>query len=159
MELLIRPATEDDYEGVNAVFADELAHHVALLPDRFQPVDPVMPHSWFLDVLAHPNKMLIVAEADGRPVGQILIIDSVSMDDPIYRPRRYLAVDELAVLTEYRRQGIGQRLMAAAEKWAAERGITRIELNVWQANEQAIAFYDRLGYRTIRRTMVRDLPG
>ena len=158
MEILLRPAAEDDYDGVNAVFADELAHHVALLPDRFQLADPVMPRHWFSEVLANPNKMLIVAELDGRLVGQILIIDSASTDDPIYRPRRYLDVDELAVLADYRRQGIGRRLMAAAEEWAAERGITRIELNVWQANDQAIAFYERLGYRTIRRTMARDLP-
>ncbi|UCG24287.1 MAG: GNAT family N-acetyltransferase [Chloroflexota bacterium] len=157
MELLLRPAAEDDYEGVNAVFADELAHHVSLLPDRFQPADPVMPRDWFLEVLANPNKMLIVAEAGGRLVGQILIIDSVNMDDPIYRPRRYLDVDELAVLAEYRRQGIGRRLMQAAEQFAAESGIPTVELNVWEANPQALSFYERLGYRTVRRRMARDL--
>ena len=112
---------------------------------------------WFLEVLANPNKMLFVAEAGGRVAGQILVIDSVSMDDPIYRPRRYLEVDELAVLTPYRRQGVGQRLMRAAEQFAAERGITTIELNVWEGNLQALSFYERLGYRTIRRRMARDL--
>ena len=157
MELLIRPATEDDYEGVNAVFADELAHHVALLPERFQLADPVMPRDWFLEVLANPNKMLIVAEVDGRVAGQILIIDSVSVDDPIHRPRRYLEIDELAVLAEYRRQGIGRRLMQAAEQFAADRGIPTVELSVWEANSQAFSFYQSLDYRTVRRRLARDL--
>lgn len=159
MEIRIRPAAEDDYDGINRVFADELAHHTALLPDRFQMTEPVMTRPWFLDVLAHPNKTLQVAVVDGRLVGLILLLESVSLDVPIYRPRRYLEVDELAVLVEYRGQGIGRRLMETAERIAAERNIYTIELDVWQANAQAVAFYEKLGYRTIRRRMARKLPG
>lgn len=159
MDIRIRPATEEDYDGINRVFADELAHHAALLPHRFQVTEPVMTRPWFFDVLAHPNKALRVAVVDGRLVGLILLLESVSLDDPIYRPRRYLEVDEIAVLVEYRGQGIGRRLMETAEHIAVERNIDTIELDVWQANAQAVAFYDHLGYRTIRCRMARQLTG
>lgn len=158
MDVLIRPATETDYDQVNLVFADELAHHVALLPDRFQLADPVMPRHWFHDVLANPTKMLHVAAVNGRLVGLILLIESVALDDPIYQPRRYLEVDELAVLADYRGQGIGRRLMETAEHIATSRGIPTVELHVWEANSLARDFYERLGYRTIRRRLARDLP-
>ena len=157
MEPQIRTAAETDYENVNRLFTGQLAHHVALLPDRFQSADPVISRQWLREVLADSNKTLYVAEVTGIIAGLILLVESASLDDPIYRPRRYLYVDELAVLAEYRRQDIGRRLMAAAENLAAERGISTIELNVWEANTQAMTFYDRLGYRTIRRRLSRDL--
>ena len=157
MEPQIRTAAETDYENVNRLFSGQLTHHVALLPDRFQSADPVMTRQWFDEVLANSNRTLYVAEVTGIIAGLILLVESASLDDPIYRPRRYLYVDELAVLAEYRRQDIGRRLMAAAENLAAERGISTIELNVWEANTQAMTFYDRLGYRTIRRRLSRDL--
>ncbi len=158
MEVQIRPAAVGDYEAVNRVFTSELAHHAALLPDRFRMTDLVMSRQWFEDLLAQPNKSLQLALVDGSIAGLILLIELVSLDDPIYQPRRYLEVDEVAVLPEYRRQGIGRRLMEKAEQMAAARGISTVELHVWEANDQARAFYDRLGYRTIRRRLARDLP-
>jgi ribosomal protein S18 acetylase RimI-like enzyme len=156
MDIKIRPTIESDYEGVNLVFTGELAHHVALLPERFQMADPVMPRQWFHDVLADPHKTLQVAVVDGRIVGLILLIESFAVDDAIYRPRRYLEVDELAVLEQFRRQGIGRLLMENAEQIAAERDIPTVELHVWEANDSARAFYQSLGYRTIRRRLARN---
>ena len=157
MDVRIRPAAAADYDAVNRVFTSELAHHVSLLPDRFQMIDPVMSRRWYDDVLAQPNKLLQLAQVDGSVAGLALLVDMVSLDDPIHRPRRYLEVDELAVLPEYRRLGIGRRLMEEAERIAAARGIPTVELHVWEVNDQARAFYDRLGYRTIRRRLARDL--
>jgi ribosomal protein S18 acetylase RimI-like enzyme len=157
MNVEIRPATAVDYDNVNRIFTSELAHHVALLPDRFQMVEPVMSRQWFADLLAQSNKMLQLALVDDLVVGLILLIESVSQDDAIYRPRRYLEVDELAVLPDYRRLGIGRRLMQAAEEIAAQRGIPAVELHVWEDNQLARAFYDRLGYRTIRRRLIRHI--
>lgn len=157
MHIQIRSAAEADYEQVDQLFASELAHHAALLPHRFQLADPVMPRQWFLDVLADPNKTLFVALNESAIAGLILLVESFSQDDPIYRPRHYLYVDELAVQPQYRRQGIGRRLMDSAEELAADRNIPTIELNVWQANTQALTFYERLGYHTIRRRLARDL--
>ncbi len=53
--------------------------------------------------------------------------------------------------------GIGRRLMDEAQAWASARGATSIELNVYEFNEDAIAFYERLGYRTLSRKMSKEL--
>jgi GNAT superfamily N-acetyltransferase len=52
----------------------------------------------------------------------------------------------LWVRPERRRQGIGVRLMAAAEKWLAERGHDKVALGVDTENEAAILLYRHLGY-------------
>jgi len=40
-------------------------------------------------------------------------------------------------------------LLAAAEHWAAERGIEAIDLNVWDFNRGAAAFYEKMGFKTV----------
>jgi ribosomal protein S18 acetylase RimI-like enzyme len=52
----------------------------------------------------------------------------------------YLAVDPTL-----RRQGLGRRMMAAAEDWLRGRGAPKIQLMVREDNAAAIGFYQALG--------------
>jgi len=53
----------------------------------------------------------------------------------------------IVVLPEYRSQGIGTRLIAAAEQMARERGFREVCLGVNIENARARSLYERLGYR------------
>lgn len=55
-------------------------------------------------------------------------------------------LESIAVATEARRRGIGAILLAAATDFAAERGATRMELEVRAGNSTAIDFYTRMGF-------------
>ncbi|MGN1164420.1 MAG: GNAT family N-acetyltransferase [Candidatus Ornithospirochaeta sp.] len=67
--------------------------------------------------------------------------------------RQYLDIDEFGVREGYRRQGIARAMIEKIKKYARELGTTRIELNVWEFNKNAIAFYENVGFRTYRRYM------
>jgi ribosomal protein S18 acetylase RimI-like enzyme len=157
MDITIEQATAADFEQVGRVFAEENRFHAGLLPDRFRVAEPIMTPEWFDALLASPVQTLLVARAAGQVVGVLLLQEMASPDDEIYRPRRYLYVDELMVAGTHRGQGIGRRLMEAAEGRARALGIEEIELNVWERNAGAIAFYEHLGYTTVRRRMVRAI--
>jgi ribosomal protein S18 acetylase RimI-like enzyme len=159
METAIRQAVAADFDQVAKVFADENRFHAALLPERFQIAEPIMTHEWFDEILTNPHKALLVAECAREIVGLVLVAIRTSPDDPIFRPRRYGYIDEIAVAERYRGQGIGQLLMKEAHIWASEQGASEVELHVWEANQSAIAFYERLGYTAIQRTMKVVLPG
>jgi ribosomal protein S18 acetylase RimI-like enzyme len=62
-------------------------------------------------------------------------------------------IDELVVLTEYRRMGIAEHLMTMAEDYAWGKGVRRMELTSSDHREEAIAFYLKHGYH-IRDTNV-----
>jgi ribosomal protein S18 acetylase RimI-like enzyme len=157
MDSAIREAVASDFSQVGAVFAQELQFHVGLLPDRFQMAEPIMTHGWFDEILGNPDKVLFVAEFDAGIVGVLLIMIRTSPADPIFHPRRYAYIDEVAVVERWRGRGVGRALMIRAHEWAQERGAKEVELHVWESNERAIAFYERLGYRAIRRTMKTQL--
>lgn len=52
----------------------------------------------------------------------------------------------MGVLKEYRSRGIGTRLIAAAMDAARERGLERIELEVFASNRPAIGLYEKMGF-------------
>lgn len=52
----------------------------------------------------------------------------------------------LAVAVAVRRQGLGRELMRACEEWVRSRGVPKIQLMVRHGNEDALAFYEGLGY-------------
>ncbi len=153
MDIVIRQALKSDFDQVGQVFTQENKFHAKLVPEIIQVAKPIMTHAWFDEKLSNPNKALFVAEFGKEIVGVLLIEMMSSPDDPIFRPRTYAYLDEIAVVEKYRGRGIGQALMAKARAWALAQGASEIELNVWQVNVQAIQFYERLGYTTTRRTM------
>lgn len=53
----------------------------------------------------------------------------------------------LSILANYRRRGIGTRLIQEVEDWAWAKGVTRMELGVYSNNEAGILMYEKLGYQ------------
>ncbi len=74
----------------------------------------------------------VLARADGRPVGTARI--DLEKDGKVGR---------VAVLRDYRRCGIGRRLMAELESIAGEYGLQRLWFH---AQTSAIPFYEQIGY-------------
>ena len=59
-------------------------------------------------------------------------------------------VDDLWVLREHRRQGVGTRLLAQGESEIAARGSQMCRLRVVKSNLVAVQFYSRQGWRIAR---------
>ena len=66
---------------------------------------------------------------------------------------RTLYVDDLCVDESARGKGIGTALMDAAVAFARAKSCHNVDLNVWEFNEGARAFYERYGMHTMKRYM------
>jgi putative acetyltransferase len=83
---------------------------------------------------------VLVAETVEGIVGRL----SISRDP--HPASRHVADLGLMVAHDARRRGVGRSLMEAAEDWARDVGVSKIELHVFPYNAPAIALYEGLGY-------------
>ena len=56
-----------------------------------------------------------------------------------------LFIDDLCVDEKYRGQHVGKRLYEYALAYARELGCYDLTLNVWEGNDNARAFYEKMG--------------
>jgi len=63
-----------------------------------------------------------------------------------FKARPLLNIHDIVVVPEYRRQGIGQALLAAAEAEARKRGCCKLTLEILSGNTMAMASYTRFGF-------------
>jgi len=104
-------------------------------------------HTPHREILANAFRMqergtgaLLVADVNGFPAGQICV------DFARKRHLRRATLWALRVFQPFRKQGLGTRLMAAAERAVLAHGFGEAELGVDRDNAGVLAFYDRLGY-------------
>ncbi|HEX8834904.1 MAG TPA: GNAT family N-acetyltransferase [Abditibacteriaceae bacterium] len=92
----------------------------------------------FAAVLGDPDACLLVAEIDEYVVAYVLAF----FHHTFYANGRVAWVEEIMVHENYRKHGIGKRLMDGVENWAAEQNCKLIAL----ATRRASNFYEAIGY-------------
>ena len=91
------------------------------------------------------NAISLIAEKEGEIVGFVI----AHIDRAAEGRRGYVVT--LDVAAEYRRRGLAEHMMDAVEMLAGVAGALRMELHVFTKNEEAIRFYERMGYERIAR--------
>lgn len=158
MELIIRDAVESDYDFLRELFEEGDAFHRENVPYVFQkPIGPARDTDYVQRLIVDETVGLFVADMDSRLVGLICIFLREAPAIPILVPRRYAYIDNLVVSHNYRHRGVGQALMAKAHQWTISKNVHEIELNVWEFNNQAIEFYEKLGYEVTSLRMFKRL--
>ena len=85
--------------------------------------------------------LYLVADFNGFPIGQILILWSGKPSHP-----HFPDVQSLRVHPAFRGMGVGSRLLEAAEACARENGCIQLGLSVSVENPKAHRLYERCGY-------------
>ena len=151
--MLIRLAVEADKPAINELRRQVKLLHTAGEPTFFAPGFPQELADYLDIIFMQDGGEVVVAELDGRVVGYACV-SYIERPASVFRNAlRYCDIDELGVDEQCRRQGIGRALVAFVKARAAEKGFSRLELNMWEFNENALRFYESLGFRTYRRYM------
>ncbi len=154
----IRPARPADFAAFSQLYLEVNDLHAEAHPDLFLPTE-VAPfdEAEYRGLLENPGQAIYLAFEEEEAVGFVNVILREALSLEILAPRHFAVVDSLGVKAEYRRAGIGKELMDCAEQWARLQGASSIELNVFEFNRGAIAFYQRLGYTDLSRKMRKKL--
>jgi ribosomal protein S18 acetylase RimI-like enzyme len=155
--IAVREARTEDAAALAEVYGESAEHHVRLDPSLYAPPNPAMMAERYRKRMpSGADSEIFVAEVAGEVVGMV----EIQLKQPDGEPRMVrdmlTAEVDIAVLNDYRSQGIGTRLMEAAEKWAGEKGAALMTLSAHVANVDAIRFHqERHGWRTTGIVMMK----
>ena len=151
--LSIRFARENELERVNELRKQVNDLHVAGRPDVFKPGFCEELRDYIYVIWEDPQKKILVAEMNGAICGFAVLNHIIRPENPFMFERDFLDVDEFAVDASCRRHGIATAMIRFIQSYARENGFRRLELNMWEFNQDALAFYEAVGFITYRRYM------
>ncbi len=134
-EVVLREATVADYEAWRAVYS-EVASEGKWIGGEAAPPDQSMRERFTRDV-EEPDRLMLVADAgDPGVIGGLFC----GMDRP--------GVGHLGMqlLSPWRGQGLGGRLLSACIDWCRLQGAHKVALEAWPHNGRAIALYRSHGF-------------
>ena len=146
-----RFAREDELPRVNELRKQVNDIHVAGKPEVFKPGFSQALQDHIFTIWNDPAQEIAVCERDGVLCGYAVLHHIVKPESPFSFARDFLDVDEFGVDEAYRRRGVGLAMVAFIREYAKEKGFRRIELNMWEFNRDALAFYEAAGFTTYRR--------
>jgi GNAT superfamily N-acetyltransferase len=139
-DVIIRSAKPDDCDAIfNLIQA--LAEYEKLSDAVTGDASTLKEHLFGSQTSSQRYAEAILAEYKGQPVGFALFFHNYSTF--LTKPGIYL--EDIFVLPEYRRQGIGKLLLGKVAQIAVERNCGRLEWSVLDWNEPAQAFYRGMG--------------
>ncbi len=109
-------------------------------------------------IMEGSGSIILVADESGRVIGFAEIyLKNIDLVDRTLVPRAYAYLQSLSVTEECRSKGVGMRLLNAAETWANEQGAAELRLDIWDFTAGPAEFYQKAGYRTYRRSLVKRI--
>lgn len=150
MSMIIRPCTSDDlhqlqqigrqtfYETFHEHNAEE--HMNAYLAEAFT-------EEKLLRELNHPNSEFFIAEIDDAVAAYLKINEGAAQTEQMEDSD--LEIERIYILQEFQKLGLGKQLYQKAVERAQALHKKRIWLGVWENNENALAFYEKIGFTRI----------
>lgn len=151
--ITVRLALKTELERVNELRRQVNDVHVEGKPDVFKPGFPDALKDHIYSIWDDPEQDIIVAELDNAIRGFAIVHHIHRPESPYKYELDFLDVDEFCVDEACRRRGVGMALVDYIRQYAKAKGYRRIELNMWEFNQGALAFYEAAGFTTYRRYM------
>ena len=158
----VRPAEPQDLQVLRRLFEEFHEFHALGIPERLRRLDEGgYDPSTLLDglrkILDDDNAEILLVRVAGRPVGLAEVVVRREENEGLRVGRAYGYLQSLVVHEPFRGFGVGARLLEAAERWSKSMGAAEMRLDTWEFAQGPLGFYEKAGYRTLRRTLVREL--
>ena len=146
--MIIRNAEEKDTEQILNLLSQVLEIHASIRPDIFIPQTTKYTDSELSVILINEKRRTFVAtDENGKVLGYAFceIRDFTGMNNIV--PHTEMYIDDLCVDSASRGQNIGKALFNRVKDEARALGCYEITLNIWEGNDSARAFYDKIGVK------------
>ena len=150
----IRKAEIKDIKRILELLSEVLEIHAKIRPDIFVSGTTKYNEEDLKKKLRNPCEFIYIAEENDEVVGFLFsIIQEVNSRN--MKPNKIFYIDDLCVDEKVRGKHIGQKLFEFAKEEAKRLGCYEITLNVWEGNDDAKSFYEKMGLKT--KTSILEL--
>ena len=146
----VREARESDLDRIQQLIVDLASYERAA-----HQVKTTIEHLRLALFGPQPAAYALVAESDKQVVGFALYFRNFSTWEGVHG----IYLEDLYVMPEYRRSGLGKALLMSLAGLAVERGYARLEWGVLDWNQPAIDFYRSIGAVAMDEWTVYRLSG
>ena len=144
----IRRAVPNDSGGLSALCVDVQSLHAEHHPDIFKtPADEDFAVTFFDEALVDPLVNIFIAEENGNPCGYVLARIVERPENIFTHAMRYLLLDQISVHPSAQGRGVGGELLKQVDLLAKQLDLQRIQLDSWDFNLTAHAFFERSGFQ------------
>lgn len=155
----IRRATEQDIPGISKLLREVLEIHAAIRPDIFISGTKKYTEEELKKILKEERTPVFVAVDDLQEVlGYCFCILEERKGHVNMQDMHTLYIDDLCVEAGCRGQHIGEKLYGHVCDFAKRQGCYNLTLHVWEGNDRARHFYEKMGFGIQKTLMERILP-
>lgn len=142
----IREAENKDITKVNQLLSEVLELHAKLRPDIFISGTTKYTNDELEAIFTNPLTPVFVAvNEEDVVVGYVFCIIKSQPFSTNMKDFKTCYIDDLCVDKNYQKQHVGKQLYEYVLAFAKEIGCYDVTLNVWEGNDNARAFYEKMG--------------
>ncbi|MCL2213164.1 MAG: GNAT family N-acetyltransferase [Oscillospiraceae bacterium] len=156
---MIRTAVLADFPAIFEIAKQVQDIHHGARPDVFreeyfgEDIEACL--KWEEENLDDNHMRTFVCEKNDKIIGFVVAEIYCWVDHPNHNDMAICRITNFCVDKSERNKGVGQMLFDHVKSYAKENGTERLELTVWNFNEDARRFYERQGLSV--RTMTMDM--
>ena len=143
--MVIRKACREDIPGLIRLLYQVGRVHHQIRPDLFRSGAIKYTEKELESLLSDENCPIFVAVEEDKLLGYCFCQLLDYRGSTVLTDRKEIYIDDLCVEESCRRRGVAKALYDHVRGWAGDTGCSHITLNVWQGNDGAMEFYEKMG--------------
>lgn len=142
----IRRAESRDIRQILSLLEQVNLIHADIRPDLFR-VTTKYSDKQLTEIFQNDDTPVFVYENEGAILGYVFTVLIDHSGDEMLTPIKELYIDDLCIDEHFRGQHIATGLYHYVVDFAKQNGCHNVTLNVWEGNNNALAFYRAMGMK------------
>ncbi len=152
----IRKATDADIPEIIILWKEFMDFHSALDSHLARSDEGHIEFAkWIGKLIEQEDNQVLVALMDSKVIAYSL--SRILEMPPVMKTRKIGYINDLAVNSEFRRTGVGEKMLKEILAWFKANDIRRIELRALAANDAAVSFWKKRGFEVYMLNMSRTI--